>query len=43
MLQNCRAFTAVELKKKLQGKSFPLEIVDAVITDYQNRCIAKNM
>ncbi|XP_011095594.1 uncharacterized protein LOC105175002 isoform X1 [Sesamum indicum] len=32
-----RAFTAVELKKKLQGKSFPLEIVDAVITDYQNR------
>ncbi|KAL0443242.1 UNVERIFIED_CONTAM: Kinesin-like protein KIN-14F [Sesamum latifolium] len=38
-----RAFTAVELKKKLQGKSFPLEIVDAVITDYQNRCIAQNM
>ncbi|KAK4439665.1 Kinesin-like protein KIN-14F, partial [Sesamum alatum] len=32
-----RAFTAVEMKKKLQGKSFPLEIVDAVITDYQNR------
>ncbi|KAK4398655.1 Kinesin-like protein KIN-14F [Sesamum angolense] len=32
-----RAFTAVELKKKLQGKSFPLEIVDAVITDYQSR------
>ncbi|KAL0353474.1 UNVERIFIED_CONTAM: Kinesin-like protein KIN-14F [Sesamum angustifolium] len=38
-----RAFTAVELKKKLQGKSFPLEIVDAVITDYQSRCIAKNL
>ncbi|KAL0362958.1 UNVERIFIED_CONTAM: hypothetical protein Scaly_1251000 [Sesamum calycinum] len=32
-----RAFTAVELKKTLQGKSFPLEIVDAVIADYQSR------
>ncbi|KAI3456774.1 hypothetical protein Pfo_013437 [Paulownia fortunei] len=32
-----RAFTALELKKKLQGKRFPLEIVDAVITDFQSR------
>ncbi|XP_050237373.1 uncharacterized protein LOC126687058 isoform X2 [Mercurialis annua] len=32
-----RAFTAVELRKKLYGKKFPLDIVDAVITDYQRR------
>ncbi|KAL0306220.1 UNVERIFIED_CONTAM: hypothetical protein Sradi_6039300 [Sesamum radiatum] len=38
-----RAFTAVELKKKLQGKSFPLEIVDAVITDYQKALFKKGV
>ncbi|KAL6547047.1 hypothetical protein OROMI_022768 [Orobanche minor] len=32
-----RAFTALELKKKLQAKRFPLDIVDAVITDFQSR------
>ncbi|KAL3821154.1 hypothetical protein ACJIZ3_007059 [Penstemon smallii] len=32
-----RAYTALELKKKLQGKRYPLEIVDAVITDFQSR------
>ncbi|KAK6134202.1 hypothetical protein DH2020_032058 [Rehmannia glutinosa] len=31
-----RAFTALELKKKLQGKRLPLDIVDAVITDFQS-------
>ncbi|GFP89120.1 regulatory protein recx [Phtheirospermum japonicum] len=32
-----RAFTALELKKKLQAKKFALEIVDDVITDFQSR------
>ncbi|PIN17321.1 hypothetical protein CDL12_10017 [Handroanthus impetiginosus] len=32
-----RAFTALELKKKLQAKGFPLEIVEAVIVDFQSR------
>ncbi|KAG8385990.1 hypothetical protein BUALT_Bualt03G0102500 [Buddleja alternifolia] len=32
-----RAYTALELKKKLQGKRYPLEIVDAVLTDFQIR------
>ncbi|KAL3508330.1 hypothetical protein ACH5RR_027731 [Cinchona calisaya] len=32
-----RAFTAVELRKKLLGKKFPLGVVDAVITDFQGR------
>ncbi|KAK6149444.1 hypothetical protein DH2020_016969 [Rehmannia glutinosa] len=32
-----RAFIALELKKKLQGKRLPLDIVDAVITDFQSR------
>ncbi|KAL3643247.1 hypothetical protein CASFOL_014062 [Castilleja foliolosa] len=32
-----RAFTALELKKKLQAKKFALEIVDEVITDFQSR------
>ncbi|KAL8462130.1 hypothetical protein ACS0TY_033278 [Phlomoides rotata] len=32
-----RAFTAMELKKKLQGKKYPVEAVDAVIADFQSR------
>ncbi|KAJ0046248.1 hypothetical protein Pint_03732 [Pistacia integerrima] len=32
-----RAFTAVELRKKLNGKKFPPNIVEAVITDFQSR------
>ncbi|ESQ48699.1 hypothetical protein EUTSA_v10020892mg [Eutrema salsugineum] len=32
-----RAYTAVELKKKLIGKKYPLEIVDRVINDFQHR------
>ncbi|XP_075494377.1 uncharacterized protein LOC142531972 [Primulina tabacum] len=32
-----RAFTSLELKKKLQRKRFPLEIVDALIVDFQSR------
>ncbi|GAV59641.1 RecX domain-containing protein [Cephalotus follicularis] len=32
-----RAFTATELRKKLQGKRFPPEIVDAVIDDFHSR------
>ncbi|KAF8052444.1 hypothetical protein N665_1559s0016 [Sinapis alba] len=32
-----RAYTAVELKKKLIGKKYPLEIVDSVINDFQHR------
>lgn len=32
-----RAFTAVELRKKLLGKHFPLVIVDDVIMDFQKR------
>ncbi|KAJ0044420.1 hypothetical protein Pint_03725 [Pistacia integerrima] len=32
-----RAFTAVELRKKLNGKKFPSNIVEAVITDFQSR------
>ncbi|KAG5550949.1 hypothetical protein RHGRI_009388 [Rhododendron griersonianum] len=32
-----RAYTAVELRKKLLGKRFPLDTVDAVILDFQSR------
>ncbi|CAH2053840.1 unnamed protein product [Thlaspi arvense] len=32
-----RAYTAVELKKKLIAKKYPLEIVDRVINDFQHR------
>ncbi|KAG2317884.1 hypothetical protein Bca52824_021006 [Brassica carinata] len=32
-----RAYTASELKKKLIGKKYPLEIVDSVINDFQHR------
>uniref|UniRef100_A0A5B7BBY1 Regulatory protein RecX n=1 Tax=Davidia involucrata TaxID=16924 RepID=A0A5B7BBY1_DAVIN len=32
-----RASTAVGLRKKLHGKKFPLDIVDAVIVDFQSR------
>ncbi|CAN6968415.1 unnamed protein product [Brassica oleracea var. botrytis] len=32
-----RAYTAAELKKKLIGKKYPLEIVDKVINDFQRR------
>ncbi|KAF7144742.1 hypothetical protein RHSIM_Rhsim04G0010100 [Rhododendron simsii] len=32
-----RAYTAVELRKKLLGKRFPLDTVDAVILDFQTR------
>lgn len=32
-----RAYTAAELKKKLIGKKYPLEIVDKVINDFQHR------
>ncbi|CAA7016330.1 unnamed protein product [Microthlaspi erraticum] len=32
-----RAYTAVELKKKLIGKKYPNEIADRVINDFQNR------
>lgn len=33
----CRAFTAVELGKKLNGKKFPPNIIKAVITDFRSR------
>ncbi|XP_048235644.1 uncharacterized protein LOC8271843 isoform X2 [Ricinus communis] len=36
-LVSCRAFTAVELRKKLHGKKFPPDIVEAVIIDFQAR------
>ncbi|XP_022886626.1 uncharacterized protein LOC111402496 isoform X2 [Olea europaea var. sylvestris] len=32
-----RAFTAMEMKKKLLGKGFPLDSVDSVVTDFQSR------
>lgn len=32
-----RAFTAVELRKKLHGRRFPTSTIDAVITDFQSR------
>lgn len=35
----CRAFTAVELKKKLHGKKVSHGIADAVINDFQIRCV----
>ncbi|XP_027172331.1 uncharacterized protein LOC113771988 [Coffea eugenioides] len=31
------AYTALELRKKLLGKEFPVWVVDAVITDFQTR------
>ncbi|KAG9148815.1 hypothetical protein Leryth_024716 [Lithospermum erythrorhizon] len=36
-LLSTRAFTASELRKKLQGRNFPLETVDMVVADFQNR------
>jgi hypothetical protein len=35
-----RAYTAVELRKKLHGKRFPPDIVEAVIGDFESRCMA---
>jgi SOS response regulatory protein OraA/RecX len=35
-----RAYTAVELRKKLHGKRFPPDIVEAVIGDFKSRCMA---
>ncbi|XP_072969038.1 uncharacterized protein [Typha angustifolia] len=32
-----RAFTAAELRKKLRGKMYPCDVVDAVIDDIKNR------
>ncbi|XP_057983067.1 uncharacterized protein LOC131167970 [Malania oleifera] len=32
-----RAFTVVELRKKLQGKKFPIDIIDEVINDFKSR------
>ncbi|KAM7278197.1 hypothetical protein ACFE04_005331 [Oxalis oulophora] len=32
-----RAYTAVELKKKLQAKKFPTRIIDSIIDDFQRR------
>lgn len=32
-----RAYTAVELRKKMQGKKFPPNVVEAVITKFQSR------
>lgn len=34
-LHGPRAYSAAELKKKLIGKKYPLEIVDRVISDFQ--------
>ncbi|CAI9295390.1 unnamed protein product [Lactuca saligna] len=36
-LLGARAYTALELKKKLIGKKFSHEVVNAVISDFQNR------
>ncbi|XP_023728357.1 uncharacterized protein LOC111876065 isoform X2 [Lactuca sativa] len=36
-LLGARAYTALELKKKLIGKKFSDEVVNAVISDFQNR------
>ncbi|XP_076884699.1 uncharacterized protein LOC143533967 [Bidens hawaiensis] len=38
-----RAYTTVELKKKLSGKKFSPEVVNAVISDFQNRCMIFTM
>ncbi|KAJ4725381.1 Regulatory protein RecX [Melia azedarach] len=32
-----RAFTAVEMRKKLNGKKFPPHVIEAVITNFQSR------
>ncbi|XVF03587.1 hypothetical protein REPUB_Repub05bG0006200 [Reevesia pubescens] len=37
-----RAFTAVELRKKLLGKRFHPDIVEAVINDFKNRCVTNH-
>lgn len=42
MLLSFRAYTAVELRKKLLGKKFPVGVVDAVIMNFQSRCITCN-
>lgn len=34
----CRAFTAVEMRKKLHGKGFSPDTVESVIDDFQRRC-----
>lgn len=36
-LLTARAYTALELKKKLLGKKIPLEVANVVISDFQNR------
>ncbi|KAG5550948.1 hypothetical protein RHGRI_009388 [Rhododendron griersonianum] len=38
-----RAYTAVELRKKLLGKRFPLDTVDAVILDFQSRLVTAGL
>lgn len=38
----CRAFTAVELRKKLCGKRFSAKTVDEVINDFKSRCISND-
>jgi hypothetical protein len=34
----CRSFTAVEVRKKLLGKRYSPDTVEAVINDFQRRC-----
>ncbi|XP_076927521.1 uncharacterized protein LOC143591094 [Bidens hawaiensis] len=38
-----RAYTMVELKKKLSGKKFSPEVVNAVISDFQNRGLINDL
>ncbi|KAF5781316.1 putative regulatory protein RecX [Helianthus annuus] len=38
-----RAYTALELKKKLSGKKFSPEVVTAVISDFQNRGLINDL
>ncbi|XP_076882584.1 uncharacterized protein LOC143531087 isoform X2 [Bidens hawaiensis] len=38
-----RAYTTVELKKKLSGKKFSPEVVNAVISDFQNRGLINDL
>ncbi|GKV37466.1 hypothetical protein SLEP1_g45493 [Rubroshorea leprosula] len=38
-----RAFTAVELRKKLQGKRFPPNIIEAVVKNFQRRYVNLNI
>lgn len=39
----CRAFTAVELRKKLCGKGFSLDTIEAVIKDFMRRYVSTYM